>query len=373
MGCVKQVRSAMTFRLTAATLSLVIAAYITGVAPAAAASLPVVESIRIESSWGGLGVPRLTTYTILRRGDNYRRRFSQVPRNAVDRFLSAVTSPPVDRKTAIGSLVTPEWLATVSSEPHNGVPVPVCSPEAKRLLKQKLSDPEVAVRALGEYFSAGWTDDYPLISIDVTIHDGRTFHIESHHQPLLMLPWKVGNEETWNPEIPRAIVELLPSGAEPRLSDRNLANQYVEEVVNDASYELENPEERCVHHDFLQAVEKQFEVVRIYHGSPGSFTAYVRRADFPENLVLTLVIRNDAKPDAQAKLNLSVQRSGEYVTLAREFVKRFPERHFAIWCADGVSVEGIDGAIRISDYNTESGIVSNPRIILKDGSVSRDQ
>jgi hypothetical protein len=363
----------MPLRLTAAALSLVVAAHITGVLRAAAASPPVVDSIRIESRWSGLGEPRQKTYTILRHGDSYSRQFSQVPRNAVDRLLSAVTALPVDRKIAIGSLVTPEWLAAVSNEPHNGLFVPVCSPEAKLLLKQKLSDPELAVRALDQYFSGGWTDDYPRISIDISISDGGTIHLESSHQPVLMLPWKVGNEETWSPEIPRAILDLLPNGAEPRLSDRNLTNAYVEEVVRDARDELADPEERCLHQDFLQAVEKQFEIVRIYHGSPGWFTAYVRRADFPANLVLTLVIRDDAKPDAQAKLKLSVQRSGAYVNLARKFVEKFPDRYFAIWCADGVSVEGIDGAVSISDYNTETGIVRNPRIIHPDGSISPDR
>jgi hypothetical protein len=104
-------------------------------------------------------------------------------------------------------------------------------------------------------------------------------------------------------------------------------------------------------------------------GSPGWFTAYVRRAGFPANLVLTLVIRNDDKPDARAKLDLSVQRSTAYVNRARDYVGKHPARHFSIWCADGISVDGNDRAIRISDYDTESGMVSNSRIILEDGSV----
>lgn len=355
-------------------LSLLTATCIIDVSPAMPASRPVIDSIRIDSSWRGLGKPRSATYTILRHGNRFSRMLSRIPRHAVDRLLTAVTSPPVDRKTAIGSLVTREWLAARSSESHNEASVPVCSPEAKHLLRQKLSDPREAERALNQYFSAGWwTDDYPFISVNITLHDGRTIHLESNRQQALMLPWKVGKLETWNPEIPRAIVELVPSNAEPRLSDRNLANAYVDEVVSDAGYQLENLEERCVHHDFLQAVEKRFEVVRIYHGSPDWFTAYVRRADFPENLVLTLVIRDDVKPDALTKLELSVRRSKAYVNLARNYVEKFPKRHFAIWCADGVSVEGNDRAIEVSDYDAKTGIVSNPRIILPDGTVTRNQ
>src|SRR5215469_8364483 len=261
------------------------------------------------------------------------------------------SSPPVDQANAIRGLVTHEWLEARSGEARNDV---FCSPEAKQLLKKRLSDPEDARRALDQYFSVRWTDDDPLMSIDVIFHDGRRIHLESSQQPALMLPWKVGEAETWNPEIPRAIIGLLPTNSEPRLSDRHLAYAYLEEVLSDVRHELEDPEERCVHHNFLQAVEKRFEVVRMYHGSSGWFTAYVRRADFPANLVLTLVIRNDDKPDARAKLDLSVQRSWVYVNRARDYVGKHPERHFAIWCADGISVEGNDRAIRISDYDTKS-------------------
>jgi hypothetical protein len=40
-----------------------------------------------------------------------------------------------------------------------------------------------------------------------------TVHVESHVQQALMLPWKVGGVETWNPELARAIAALMPAGA----------------------------------------------------------------------------------------------------------------------------------------------------------------
>jgi hypothetical protein len=231
----------------------------------------------------------------------------------------------------------------------------------------------VALKTLDEYFSGGWTDDYPLILVDVIFHDRQAIHLESRQQPALMLPWTVGKSETWNPDIPRAIVDLLPRGAELRLTDRSLATAYVQEVLRGSSDKLDDLEERCIHHVFLKAVEKKFEVVRIYHGSPGDFTAYVRRADFPSNLVLTLVIRDVDKPDARAKLDRTVLRSEAFVDQARGYVGKHPDRNFAIWCADGISVEGNEGAISISDYDAESGIVSNPRIVLPNGSVIQDR
>ncbi|HEV7428732.1 MAG TPA: hypothetical protein VGQ46_20440 [Thermoanaerobaculia bacterium] len=338
-----------------------------------AASLPVIDSIRIEARWGGLGQPSATTYTIVRRGDHFRRRFAAVPQDAVDRFVAAITAPPLAKKEALRSLATPEWLLGRASEPHHDAAVPVCSPEAKRLLQQHLANPEEALKALNRYFAARWTDDNPFMSVDVTFHDRKTIHLESRAQPALMLPWKVGNVETWNPEISRAIAGLLPEGAEPRLTDRRLATAYVEEVVQNMRDKIDDIEERCVHRNFLAAVEKQFAVVRVYHGSPGSFTAYVRRTDFPANLVLTLVIRDDERPDAQAKLERTVQRTKRYVDVVRGYIAKYPKKYFAIWCVDGVSVEANERAVSLSEYDPASGIVSNPRIILPNGSVIEDR
>jgi hypothetical protein len=287
--------------------------------------------------------------------------------------MAAITTTTVERKTALRGLATREWLVARASEPHDDVYGPVCSTEAKRLLEQHLANPEEALKALDRYYSSRWTDDYPFISIDVTLHGRQTIHLESHAQPALMLPWKVGSAETWNAEVPRAIVGLLPNGAEPRLTDRNLATAYEEEVAQDMRVPLDDLEERCVHRNFLAAVEKEFEIVRIYHGWPGWFTAYVRRTDFPANLVLTLVIRDDDKPDALAKLERTVQRTSGYVNLVHDYIGKHPEKHFAIWCADGVSVGGSDRAVRLSEYDPASGIVSHPRIILPDGKVTEDE
>lgn len=339
---------------------------------ALAASLPVIDSIRIESRWGGLGNPSAKTYTIVRCRDHFERRSGTVPQDAIDRFVAAITAPPVARQTALRAVATREWLMARASEPHEDSPVPECSLEAKRLFEQRLADPEEAHGALGRYFSSSWTDDYPFVSIDVTLHDRQTIHLESHAQHALMLPWNVNNAETWNPEIPRAIVGLLPSRAEPRLTDRNLSSAYVEQVAQDMRDAIDDLEERCVHRSFLAAVEKQFEIVRVYHGSPGWFTAYVRRSDFPANLVLTLVIRDDDKPDAQAKLERTVQRTAGFVDLVRGYVGKHPAKHFAIWCADGVSVEGNDHAVEISEYDPASGIVSHPRIVFPDGRVTEE-
>jgi len=339
-------------------------------AVAFASSIAVIDSIRIESRWGGLGTPSEATYRIVRHGDHYRRRFTRVSKEAVDRLAAALMEAPVERKAGLIALAAPEWLRARATEPHPDVSVPVCSPEAKSLLAQHLADPREALKALNSYFSSRWTDDYPFISIDVRFHDDRTIHLESHAQQALMLPWKIGRTETWNPEIPRAIVDLLPRDAAARLTDRHLAHEYVEEVANDMRDPLANLEERCLHRQFLTAVEKELQIVRVYHGSPGTFTAYVRRPEFPANLVLTLVIRDAEKRDAQAKLERTLRHINEYVEIVRGYIEQHPEKHFAIWCVDGVSIEKNEHAVRLSEYDPAYGISSHPRIITADGRVT---
>jgi len=335
---------------------------------ALATATSVIDSIRIESRWGGLGNPYANTYTIVRRGGRYRRRSATVAKEAVDRFAAALTAAPVGRKAALRALATPEWLNARAAEPHPGLFVPVCSPDAKRLLAEHLADAGEAVNVLGRYFLTSWTDDYPRISVDVTFDDRQKIHLESTAQHALMLPWKVGSAETWNPEIPRAIAALLPDDAEPRLTERHLAREYVERVAHEMSAPIDDLEERCVHRKFLTAVEKQFEVVRIYHGS-SAFTAYVRRPEFPANVVLTLVEQNDDKVDAEAVVERTIRLAREYVDIVRDYVRRSPEKSFAIWCADGVSVDGNDHAVKLYDYDPGSGTVGHSRVIDADGRV----
>ena len=88
--------------------------------------------------------------------------------------------------------------------------------------------------------------------------------------------------------------------------------------------------------------------------------------------MLTLVIRDDDKPDAQEKLERTVQRTTYYLDLAHDYVTKHPEKHFTIWCADAISVEGNERAVEIEEYDPASGIVNHPRVIRPDGTVTEN-
>jgi len=357
---------------------------------AAAVSMPVVDSIRIESRWGGLGTPSDKVYKVVRHGDRYFRHRAEVPAEAVDHLVAAIEAAPVERQAAIRAIATPQWLALAAKRPHeNAAGIPQCSNDAKQLFARRLADPTFAGSVLDGYFSMSRTDDSPSVTVDVALHDGRTLHVESHAQPALMLPWSVGGVRTWNPELPRAIAALLPSGAEPRVSGEFLESDLAQDVAMDMHYELDEIEERCVHRDIVAAVERVFEIVHVYHGSPGDFTAYVRRGDFPPNLVLTLVIRDSEEPGALAKLDRTVQRLPAYLDVVRGFLAAHPKKSFALWCVNGTSVDAeypnlfdkndaarlnrdADRAVALMEWDPASGYVSRERFILPGGDVLED-
>lgn len=346
-----------------------------------------VDSVRIESRWGGLGTPSDTVYKIVRHGERYRRGRAAVSPDAVEHLVSVIEAAPVERQAAIRAIATPEWLAEVAHAPHEyAAGVPACSDEAKQLFERRISDPAFALRVLDSHLRSVHTDDNPFVTVDVALHDGRTLHVESDAQPALMLPWRVNGADTWNPGLPRAIAALLPPGAEPRISGEILASRFVQDAAMEMRYELDEIEERCIHREIVAAVERAFEIVHVYHGSPGTFTAYVRRAGFPPNLVLTLVIRDSEKPGAQAKLDRTLQRLPGYLDVVRGFVAAHGEKSFALWCADGASVNAAEPhfydkateaplkrnaehAVRLMDWEPHTGYVSHERFILPDGSV----
>jgi len=85
------------------------------------------------------------------------------------------------------------------------------------------------VRALiKSYYLSGHTDDYPSVTVTVTLAGGRTLHAGSKAQQAFMIPWLVDGEETWEPGLGRAVAALLPAGAENK--DRMSGKHFVGEL-----------------------------------------------------------------------------------------------------------------------------------------------
>ncbi len=146
-----------------------------------------VERIEIFSRWTGFADPpsHAAKLTITRDGEQFRRTqalsepaFSELPRDTIARFLAALARPAI-----------------------------------AELDPAKFSVPEAVVRGI---FKTTWTDDYPSVLFHVHLTGGGRVDIRSDVQRVFMLPFQVttgeGSVETFDPELSRAISELLPDG-----------------------------------------------------------------------------------------------------------------------------------------------------------------
>lgn len=99
-------------------------------------------------------------------------------------------------------------------------PFPNVSDAQRAWLTNALADTELLGEATREAFRVSWTDDYPSMELRFERDDGQTleqvFRLNTRAQHPFMLPWQVydGTNEfsSGNPEISRAVFQILPDG-----------------------------------------------------------------------------------------------------------------------------------------------------------------
>lgn len=289
------------------------------------------RSIAVHTSWAGLGDATESSHTIRRRGDGYRRGLAAaVDAEDVDRFVRAVESEPVPEEQALASIATPFWLAA-----HADVSGIHCSAAARAFLLRQWTDRGTAIAALRASFSLMTTDDYLSASVRVTLGDGRVVRVESTSQRALMLPWTVDGRETWNPEIARALVRLLPAAEREtsRLTDSALGEQllwYLTMFDQKTRSGVEALEQRCEHSKVAAALEKHFTIGRVYNSGPGVFSAELHRPQFPPNLDIDVHLVDRSPAEVAANVETLLARMGAYVDLARPFVAAHPEQKYVL-------------------------------------------
>lgn len=176
-----------------------------------------------------------------------------VSASAVRRFVSAVRARPVSRESAVRTLadrisaqqIMARWRPWTSSPPEP------CNDARKRALvlaKLQAAGVERLVRSrLESPWSVRWTDDYPTMTINVKLSDGRRWVLHSASQIERMLPWSYlrGDEKnreeraaapvTWSVEMADAIAGLLPVGERTR--DRFGDAWLINKLLKDAQYQ----------------------------------------------------------------------------------------------------------------------------------------
>ena len=205
-----------------------------------------VETIQIDSRWGGLGPYRESHLTIARKGDSYEANGSLVDTKAVGRLLDAVREYPVPEPEAANLGVTAAWLreyfekAEKTSWITNYESGTAAQKELFRISFEARSN--LAGR-LAEVYRSYHTDDNPGIRVMLTLVDGSTLSVCSNSQHPFMLPWLVGqgatSVKTYNANISRALTLLLPrdfTNKERVVDDNGLA----ESLGNDTGSTIED-------------------------------------------------------------------------------------------------------------------------------------
>ncbi|VTR91033.1 ankyrin repeat protein : Ankyrin repeat protein, putative OS=Trichomonas vaginalis GN=TVAG_394330 PE=4 SV=1: Ank_2: Ank [Gemmata massiliana] len=142
-----------------------------------------VERIEVFTHWMGFSSPTVAAKLVIaRHNDRFTREralaepVSDLPTALISRFLTALQRPTVPE-------LTPELFDV----------------------------PEQVIR---EHYGSIWTNDDPSVLVRVTFTDSRQIEIRSTVQHAFMLPLRVvteaGTSETFDPELSRAIAELLP-------------------------------------------------------------------------------------------------------------------------------------------------------------------
>jgi len=221
-----------------ATLTAFVA--LTAVGGAAATTLPgAVQSIQIDSTWAGLGRPRVYHGTILRKGNGFVRD-DGLPVNAklVDALLASLKAP--HRSIALSDIgLTSDLLRSHLAE------------EERWCLGATRSDPAVLRAFDGEYldqsrilplfgpsrYASPSKDDYPHFTMRIFTTTGEAT-ISSRAAEIYMLPftvkWNGKKERIYDPLVAFAIATLLPDGAanKRRMEPRSLLSNWADVICN---------------------------------------------------------------------------------------------------------------------------------------------
>jgi hypothetical protein len=288
------------------------------------------SEIKISSRWGGLGQPQKSELVITRKSKDFYSDGEKIDAALVENLLKAINAPQIEKFELANLGITQEWLdanAEAGVKEYADVYFSMGAPNQKALYLNSFKNLKFIEKILPDALRGGWTDDYPYFEIQITEEGGGKTVVSSDNQPTFMLPWKIskgGKEfETFNADIPRAIVALLPKkfANRERLNGeyfrRVLAERVMREIQEDWEYlEVENKAA-----DALKTLKETYTIVAAelnpYHGldfgdewgkgktPEKNLHLVLRKNDFPEgfSVRLKLLYQNEKAQNPDVFLN----------------------------------------------------------------------
>ena len=136
---------------------------------------PQIQTLKVQSAWGGLGQPAHSAISIQRQGGSYRTSGRTIPADLVDAFLSAVQTPALDVPMPANLGITSGWLHQYADQAgahtsrlfyNDGLP------EQKALFREAFEEQRTLPSRLKQVYDSRHTDDYPHIRVQLMLQDG---------------------------------------------------------------------------------------------------------------------------------------------------------------------------------------------------------
>lgn len=317
------------------------------------------KQIRIVSSWGGLGDSARSELLITRKADGYYANGKKVNAVLVSNLLTALNKPAIPEVDLANLGVTQEWLnanAEKGVKEYADFYYSTAAPNLQALYLSSFKNVAFMKSLVPSLYQSWWTDDYPQVAVEVINADGTTLVASSRAQQLFMLPWEVARGEsktkTYNADIARAIVPLLPNKApnRDRLSGEDLRRTLAESVMTAIKNDWEKLDAENKAGTHLQVLKQLFFVEHAelnsnhnvdfgdewVNGNTGreNLQATLKRKDLPENMRIgiALPVRNGAVEGVDTLLT-SVDRYVNLVlsvTWLNSYMRSEPRTYFEL-------------------------------------------
>ena len=318
-----------------------------------------VTQIRISSSWGGLGTPAHDQLVITRTGSDYYADGKKVNAVLVSNLLAALNAPGISEVDLAHLGITREWL-DANAEPaikeYADFYYSAAAPNLQALYLSTFKDINHMKGLAASLYRGWWTDDYPLVEVEVTRAGGSKLVATTKAQQLFMLPWDMSNGEvktkTYNADIARAVVALLPKKFvnRERLAGDGLRRKLAESVMMSIKHDWGLLDAKNKAGKYFETLTQRFLImeaeVNSYHnldfgqewinGNSGveSLQVSLERKDPPANLSIgiTLPFKNGAVEGVDTFMT-AVDRYVDLVLSVpwlNEFIRANPRTYFQL-------------------------------------------
>lgn len=325
------------------------------------------RSLKVQSSWAGLGRPAHSEFYVERKGDGFASGNRPVSSDALNMLLSAVAEASISKPTAANLDITPKWLRSQADDAGSNASrlyYREALPEQKELFQAAFVNERTLPHRLKRVYENSHTDDYPHMRLQFTLANGSAITLTTDSQNPYMLPWAITangtTKETYNARISRALVSLLPSRFtnRARLTDEGLSRMIGEETATDIETHWEMIRAQHDSGDALSILRTAYHVsqatVDSYHnlafgkawdgGEPHeeNLHATLRQPEFPKGFAINaILLRENGKTQGAHELITSApvyQKLVLSLPWLDAYIRKHPEENEWMFYVHGESL-----------------------------------